>query len=172
MSAQASGVLALSGLLGMKISGNDVTVPIYLNPAKAQAIQLVNLAVADGKKIVTVTTAATTTTVSPDLTAITGDGDTAATAFATVNALILIPTTAHASGVEVAMGPNASNGLVTPFGAAAGFVTAYGEYAGVHSPIILCNWPTGWTVDSTHKIIDLNPGTTATGWRLIVIGTT
>jgi hypothetical protein len=166
------GNLALAGLLFGFQSADDGSKPIYVNDNLETVVKLLDKAISSNWLIVKKDQAATTTTTDYDLTAITGDGDAAATAFTKLHAIILYVPTEHASGVEAAVGPHpTTNGLVVPFGAAAGFLTAYGPSGGMASPVVLVNnLAAGWTVDSTHKVIEVNPGATATAWRIIFIG--
>lgn len=174
---QCSGSLSLTSGFQNLISGNPGPVLEPLNASYAYALSLLNAAIGDGLKVVRKVQAATTVTQTYDVRSITGDGEASATTFTTVRGIILVVDTAYATNVSVALNPkDGTTGLLEPWGSAysaTSYSTAYGPNASnkkLGSPIILVNNAGGWATDSTHKDINADPGSVATGWTLIIWG--
>lgn len=172
------GTMSVQGSLNAAITGNDTTVREFLNSNYASVLGLLDAAASDGKKIVRKSQSATTSTQTRDLRNITGDGDVAATTFATCNMIFICPTTAHSSGMGLQIQPkDATTGLEAPWGAynATSYNFAYGpnfSAKGLVAPLMLFN-PAGWTVDADNKDINIDPihASTPIAWVEIYIGT-
>jgi hypothetical protein len=173
-----SGSMSVSAALQNLITGNATTVQEFLNSGYAQVVPIINAAIGDGYKVVSVTQAITTVTQTYDVRAITGDGEASATLFTNVNGIYLYVNTPYAANVEAQIGPkDGSTGLLAPWGtvyASTSYDTAYGPSASrknLASPVLKVNNAAGWATSASLKDINVNPGSVATGWTLLVWGT-
>lgn len=174
-----NGTASFSAALQNLITGNTGTVQEYLNQSYAQVIPIINAAIGDGQKVVRKAQTATTVTTTYDVRAITGDGEASSTLFTKVRGIWLCVDTAYANNVSALIKPkDGSTGLVEPFGSAYSAttgLTAYGPNASMKnlaSPVLLVNNGAGWTTSASAKDLDVDPGSTATAWTLIIWGET
>lgn len=170
------GNASLQGSLFQVISTLPNANQIYLGNATQTVIPLINAAIADGLKVACVVQAATTTTQTYDMQAVTGTGADSTT-FTILRHIIAINTTTYAANQEIQVGPkDGTTGLLAPWGSAynaTNYSTIYGPnaaFGNLTSPLWLSNNGPGWTIDSTHKDINFNPGSVATAWVAIFIG--
>lgn len=172
-----TGTASINMNLQNLITGNNAPVPEYMNASFAMTLPFIRAAIGDGFKIVSVTQAITTVTQTYDVRAITGDGETSATLFTSVYGIWLNVNTAYASNVSAAINPkDGTTGLLAPWGtaySANSFDTAYGpnaSNANLGSPVLKINNAGGWATSASLKDINVDPGSTATGWTLIIWG--
>lgn len=177
--ATFDGNMSVQGSLFALITGNDVAVAEFLTANYGSVVSLLKASPSDGMKIVRKAQTATTTTTTYDMQNITGDGDVAATNFATVTAIMCFPTTAHSSGMGIQINPkDGTTGLLAPWGSAYSansYNTAYGpnfSKKGLAAPVILLN-PAGWATSASLKDINFDPvhASTPIGWIAIFVGT-